>query len=116
MKRLLLILAALPAFGQVAGPGTITATVATSGTPVPLSTNNIQAKSFSVQLTTGSATICVGGSNVAEASGKGTCISGTSQNIFYPPLGPGANYDLSKYYVDASSNSTVVTINYNVQQ
>ena len=81
-----------------------------------LSTTNIMVKSFSVQLTTGAATICVGGSNVAEASGKGACVTGTTIPVNFLPQGQGASYDLSKYYVDASANSTVVSINYNVAQ
>ena len=116
MKRLLLVLLAVSASAQIFGPGTITATVTTSGIPVRLTTTNIMAKSFAVQLTTGTATICVGSSTVAEASGTATCVTGTASNIFYPPLSQNASYDLSKYYVDASANSTVVTVNYNVQQ
>lgn len=116
MKRLILILAALPALAQVFGGATISAMVATSGTAVRLSASSIQAKSFSVQLTTGSATICVGGSTVLQSAGTGTCVAGTTQNIYYGPLDQGGSYDLSKYYVDASSNSTTVTVNYNAQQ
>lgn len=116
MKRLVLLLAAVTAFGQVTGAGTITATVVTSGMPVRLSNNNIQAKSFSVQLTTGTATICVGGSNVAESSGTGACVTGTTTTVNYLPQGPGAYYDLSKYYADASVNGTIIVINYNAQQ
>lgn len=122
MKRFILILAAVlltiaaPIHAQVFGGGTITATVTTSGTPVKLSATNLIVKSFSVQLTSGSATFCVGGANVAAASGTGSCLNTTTTNIYYAPMGPNASYDLSRYYVDASVNSTVVTINYNVQQ
>jgi len=115
MKKPILILAVSAAlFAQIVGPGTITATVASSGTPVRLTTTNIQAKSFAVQLTAGTATICVGASTVSESSGTGTCVTGTTLNIYYPPS-DGLVYDLSLYYVDASANSTVVTVNYNVQ-
>ena len=115
MKRLILLFAAVTAFGQLLGPGTITATVATSGTAVRLTTTNTQVKSFSVQLTTGTTTICVGDSTVLVSSGKGACVTGTTQAINYLPQASGANYDLSLYYVDASSSSTVVAINYNKQ-
>lgn len=116
MKIFLFLLISTVVLGQVFGAGTVNVTVATSGTPVRLSSSNIMAKSFSVQLTTGSASFCVGDSSVSQSAGKGSCASGTGQNIFYPPLNQGASYDLSKYYADASADGTVLTVNFNVQQ
>ncbi len=113
-KLLILALTAVALFGQIIGGTTITATVVTAGTAVRLSTSNIQAKSFAVQLKAGSATICIGGSNVIASTGTGTCVTGTGQNIFYPPAN-GLVYDLSNYWVDASSSSTAVAVNYSAQ-
>jgi hypothetical protein len=107
----ILLLASIGALAQIVGGYNLTATVVTAGTPVPLTTTNTQVKSFAVQLTTGSATICVGGSNVSTASGIGTCISGTSMNIFFPPAA-NLSYDMALFYVDASANSTAVTVTY----
>lgn len=114
MKRLLLIFWSSLALAQVIGGGTITATVVTAGTAVKLNAARLLVNSFSVQLTSGTATFCVGGSTVVAAQGTGSCLTGTSTNVFYP-VASGILYDLSKYYVDASANSTVVTINYNAQ-
>lgn len=111
-KFLILALCCVALFGQIVGGTVITATVTTAGTAVRLTTTNIQAKSFAVQLKSGSATICVGGSNVIASTGTGTCVSGTSQNIMFYPSN-GQVYDLSQYYVDASSNTTAVAITYN---
>lgn len=117
MRRIaLLLLTAALATAQIVGGGNLSTTVATAGTAVHLSANNIQVKSFSVQLTTGTATFCVGGSTVSASAGTGACVTGTTQNIFFPPLGTSSNYDLYAYYVDATSNSTVVTVTYNVAQ
>ena len=116
MKKLSigLLLCAL-ASAQILGGGSTTATVTTSGTAVRLSTSNIQTPSFAVQLTTGTATVCVGGSNVSAASGIGTCVTGTGQNIYFAPSGTRV-YDLSAYWVDASANSTIVEVTYNAAQ
>ncbi len=114
-KLLILALTAVALFGQIVGGVTITATVVTAGTAVRLSNDAIQVKAFAVQLKSGSATICVGGSNVIASTGTGSCVTGTSQNIMYWPEN-GLVYDLSQYWVDASSSSTAVSINYNVQR
>lgn len=113
-KLLILALVAASVFGQIVGVSTITATVTSAGTAVRISSDSIQAKSFAVQLKAGSATICVGGSNVIASTGTGTCTTGTTSNIFFPPAN-GLVYDLSRYYVDASSNSTAVAVTYNAQ-
>lgn len=123
MKQFILILAAFlcgviapKANAQVFGGSSVNVTVTTSGTPVKLSITSLIVKSFSVQLTSGSATFCVGGSTVSASSTTGSCLNVTTTNIYYPPLGTNGSYDLSKFYVDASVNNTIVSVNYSVQQ
>lgn len=113
MRKLILIAAlAVSAFAQIVGGGSTTATVSSAGTPVVLTANDVQVKSFAVQLKTGTtATICVGGSNVSASSRIGTCVTGNTSNVFFAPAN-GLVYNLHSFYVDASSSSTDVAITY----
>ena len=96
-------------------PHIITATVATSGTPVQfIKTSPTYATWATVQAPqTNTGTVCFGNSSVKASTNNGTCLSaGTSG-----PLGPLSGqiyspYDLSQWWVDSTVNGQGVVITY----
>lgn len=96
-------------------PATLTVTVTTAGTRVPLSATNILTHDFTVQADLGNTgTIYIGGSNVSAAqhgialNSKDVAIVGNHQ----PGNKGQVEFNLIDWYVDASSNGQIVHILY----
>lgn len=85
--------------------------VPVAGTPVPLSSTQVFAKSLEIQALTSNTYYVYYGDSVAQLTsiepGRYACINGDNLD-----LGTGAKIDLSKIYINADVNNEGVAFNY----
>ena len=89
---------------------TLADVTATTGTNVALSSTFIQASWVRVQSPTGNASARVGDTNISSTRGQIVLATG---EVYFPPCGNTANYDLSHIFILGTTANTF-TVTYGV--